>query len=350
MLRNIWIVILVMGLHFVLLAQNEVGFIEKKFDFGKIGAVGGRLDHSFLFVNKSTDPVSVIGLRSGCECIVGEWPSEAIAPGDSGAIEVGYFSSGRLGYFSESIQVQFKSRESVSLEISGHVIYDDAELVHLEFGQGAIYSKSQKLSLGTLYEGDTISKSILIQNQSEDTVIFDLSRSTGPNPISWFLSDKQMGPNEVQELVFKMNTSGLQPGYRMDEVELITDEKDSVKTYQLSSVIVPSPQREGASGRISLDRDSHDFGMVPEGDSVVTTFQLINTGRGDLEILRVEPNCSCIGVLLPKERLESYERLDFQVYFLTEGRRDNEYKRVALYTNDPNHPVRVISLKARVQP
>lgn len=69
-------------------------FEEDLFDFGEIKE-GEIVKHTFAFTNVGKQALTITNARSTCGCTVPQWPKEAIAPGESGSIEVSFNSRGK---------------------------------------------------------------------------------------------------------------------------------------------------------------------------------------------------------------------------------------------------------------
>ena len=108
-------------------AQPEIAFAERVFDFGSIHEEAGKVMHVFEFTNTGNKPFTLTNVRASCGCTTPEWPKEPIAPGKSGFIKVTYNPSGRPGNFSKSITTTYtvmgddQSKQEV-ISIKGQVI------------------------------------------------------------------------------------------------------------------------------------------------------------------------------------------------------------------------------------
>ncbi|WP_299103798.1 DUF1573 domain-containing protein [uncultured Tenacibaculum sp.] len=85
---------------------------------------------------------------------------------------------------------------------------------------------------------------------------------------------------------------------------------------------------------ISFDREVHDFGTVPEGEVVKTTFIVTNTGKSDLVITNAQATCGCTVPEWPKNTpIKPGETGEIKVSFNTSGKPNKQSKSVTLYTN-----------------
>ncbi len=103
--------------------ESPVIYFEKNVhDFGKI-ITGERVSYGFRFSNTGGSPLLITGIRSGCGCTVGDYPTDPIMPGYDGKIDVIFNSSGRRGFQSESVRVLSNAEETVvTLRITAEVL------------------------------------------------------------------------------------------------------------------------------------------------------------------------------------------------------------------------------------
>ena len=69
-------------------------FTEYEFDFGTMNE-GDAATHVFNFTNTGTEPLLLSKCKGSCGCTVPKCPTEPIAPGASGSIEVKFNSKGK---------------------------------------------------------------------------------------------------------------------------------------------------------------------------------------------------------------------------------------------------------------
>lgn len=111
-------------------------------------------------------------------------------------------------------------------------------------------------------------------------------------------------------------------------------------------VISPPVQRQmsGDAPDIEIDAPTHDFGTLPQMESVEHTFTVKNVGNLPLEILEVNTSCTCEKVALKEKIIPPDGRTQLEVRY--RGSTNSGKTRVAVYlkTNDPDEPEVVVSL------
>src|SRR5687767_9105984 len=91
---------------------------ETTFDFGKIPQ-GRPVTHNFEVINKGNKPLMIENVEASCGCTTPEWSQEAIAPGASSLIKVGFNASSE-GKFRKNITIHY-GEQVKGLIISGEV-------------------------------------------------------------------------------------------------------------------------------------------------------------------------------------------------------------------------------------
>ena len=92
---------------------------ETQHDFGKIQQ-GRPVTHNFEIVNISSAPVLLENVQASCGCTTPEWSKEAIQPGATTTIKVGYNAAAE-GDFNKTITIHYNSVQVKTMNISGSV-------------------------------------------------------------------------------------------------------------------------------------------------------------------------------------------------------------------------------------
>ena len=80
----------------------EFTFVEEEHDFGLL-VDGEKVAYSFVFTNTGDVPLIISNAKGSCGCTVPNWPKDPIAPGEKGAIDVSFNSSGRKGIQNKAV-------------------------------------------------------------------------------------------------------------------------------------------------------------------------------------------------------------------------------------------------------
>ncbi|MFA7359888.1 MAG: DUF1573 domain-containing protein [Candidatus Kapaibacterium sp.] len=103
--------------------------------------------------------------------------------------------------------------------------------------------------------------------------------------------------------------------------------------------------------KIVFKEDVHDFGNVPRGPELQYNFKFTNKGNANLIIERVQTSCGCTGATVgEKTEYKKNESGEIKVNFTTQGREGHQEKTIIIYSNDPENPQKVITVKCDIDP
>lgn len=99
--------------------QDILQLKETEHDFAKIPQ-GKPAYYTFEIVNTSSQPLKLDDVHASCGCTTPEWSREAIAPGATAQIKVGYNAAAE-GPFEKVITITYNSNQNKQLKIKGTV-------------------------------------------------------------------------------------------------------------------------------------------------------------------------------------------------------------------------------------
>ncbi len=103
--------------------------------------------------------------------------------------------------------------------------------------------------------------------------------------------------------------------------------------------------------KIVFKEEVHDFGKVPRGPELQYNFKFTNKGNANLLIERVQTSCGCTGATVgDKTEYKKNESGEIKVNFTTQGREGNQEKTIIIYSNDPENPQKVLTVKCEIDP
>lgn len=114
--------------------------------------------------------------------------------------------------------------------------------------------------------------------------------------------------------------------------------------------VAPAAAQGKASPTALVEKTTFDFGEVVQGEKVEHKFVVKNTGKGPLELQRVEPACGCTAAVPEDRVVKPGASSSVSTVFDTAGFSGDKVKTVRLYTNDPKSPSIVLTLKGTVNP
>jgi hypothetical protein len=334
-----------------------IQFREEAHDFGSIRESGGPVLHEFLFTNTSERPVNIVNVQASCGCTTPAWTKEAVAPGKTGFIQASYDPKGRPGFFNKSLTVTTDyDANPVILQIKGIVSTDgvgsDADF---QVVKGNWKFKSASLNMGKVHlNTDATIRDFPFINAGADTV--EVMGIIAPEYLTVEVTPKVLAPKERGHL--KLVYDGKkknQYGFQNDNIEIHTDDDaEPMKAFTVYATLEDyfgelKPEDMARSPRLTLASSSMDFGRIAKNASVSRELYVTNSGRSELSLNSVQPNCSCVTASADKTTLKPGERTSIRITFHSEGRKSTQQKAITFYTNDPQKPVQRFTFTAYVE-
>ncbi|MGB3182472.1 MAG: DUF1573 domain-containing protein [Cyclobacteriaceae bacterium] len=338
-------------------APPELSLLEKSYDFGVIEEAGGPVEHTFYFVNNGEDSLRINSVKASCGCTTPAWSTDPVAPADTGFITARYNPNNRPGKFNKSLTITSNaSRPLQVLTIAGKVSpRPRTPAEDFPTKNGALRSRYRAFYLGTVTTKGPVSKEFDLYNESQDT-LFIQPNTIAPEHIQLaFMPDTLLPESHSKIIITYDPVKKGSFGYHADNIVFFTSEEENPhKSYSVMATIQeyfpPMTEEElRQAPRVSVDDKLINFGNMVEGDTAIETFTLRNNGLTPLEIREIRTNCGCAIGKMELKRLLPGESAKATVSFYSRGRKGNQQKMLSVFTNDPQHPVTVVTLKAGVE-
>lgn len=100
-------------------AEEQLSFTQTEHDFSQIPQ-GKPVYYTFEIVNVGKTPLKLDDVHATCGCTTPEWSREAIAPGATAKIRVGYNAAAE-GYFEKPITITYNGNQTKVIKIKGTV-------------------------------------------------------------------------------------------------------------------------------------------------------------------------------------------------------------------------------------
>lgn len=103
---------------------------------------------------------------------------------------------------------------------------------------------------------------------------------------------------------------------------------------QNAPVKAPAQKADGAV--ITLEKVSHDFGDINQGDVVEQVFKFTNTGNQPLIISEIKTTCGCTTPVFPKNPIMPGASGEIKVGFNSAGKANKQTKVLPIISNASN--------------
>lgn len=356
--RLILLVILISSFT-VSLAQEKAKFKfdEETFDFGDIKEENGPVDHKFVFTNEGNSPLVIQGVRASCGCTTPAWSKEPIPPGEKGFVTAKYNPKNRPGSFRKSLSITSNADPSVKvIYIKGVVDQKERTAADIyRYKIGDLRFRYQSLNMGKVITNKPLTRSFDYYNDSDKAITF-IEKIDKPEHISVSFQPDVIEPKTSGKLVMTYDGKLKKDyGFVSDPIKIYTDEgKDAAKPLRVVATIEEyfppmTAEQRAEAPKLNFEETSHDFGSLKKNSVVNTEFVFTNTGKQDLNIRTLKPNCGCTVTKLEKKDYAPGESGKISVEFNSTGRRGNQQKSIIVFSNDPSAPSQRLIIKAKVQ-
>jgi hypothetical protein len=342
------------------LAQQakQLTFREETHDFGSIDELKGPVTHEFVFTNNSPRPVKILKVQASCGCTTPGWSKELVAPGKNGFIQASYDPKGRPGFFTKSLTVTTDLEANpIILQIKGQVT-NDAKPAASDYpvAKGNLKMKVSSFNMGRVYVKDEyVVREFAVMNAGADPIVF-----TGKyNTPSYIRVDVQPATLAAGDKgMVKISYNGAKKnlyGFQSDNVQIETDDKISpVKSFSVYATLEDFfPEMTAAeltkAPQLTFDSYSLDLGNVKGNTETEKEVLFTNTGKRELLLKSIQPNCACITVSPSKTSLKPGESGILKIFFNPQERSGTQNKAISFYSNDPKNPVQRLTFTAYVQ-
>ena len=337
---------------------KQLKFREETHDFGAVEEEKGPVTHEFVFTNNSPRPVKILKVQASCGCTTPGWSKEVVPPGQNGFIQASYNPKGRPGFFTKSLTVTTDLEANpIILQIKGQVTNEEKPVASdYPVDKGSLRLKVSSFNMGRVFLKDEyVVREFPVLNSGSGPLRF-----TGKFVLPPYIK-VDVQPRVVpagEKAVVKVSYNGAlknRYGFQSDNVEIETDDAaNPVKSFSVYATLedfFPEMSAEALAKAPQLTFDSYalDFGNIKGNTATDKEILFTNTGKKELLLKSIQPNCTCISASASKTSLKPGESSILKISFNPMERSGTQNKAISLYSNDPKNPVQRLTFTAYVQ-
>lgn len=334
----------------------KIEFTEKQHNFGDIREDIKYATHRFPFKNVGTKDLFINTVQTSCGCTTPDWTRDTIRPGQSGFVDAKYETIGRIGSFQKTITVYSNAVNFpfVHLDILGNVLKE------------VINKEPEYTSLGQItFTPPTVSFKPLFDHKSDTHIM----RITNGTPYSTQFSalenlpafcqvigmPKSLEPNESAKVKVVLDGKKISTyGFGAFEVAVPSDNVLFPYTgfyvaYERKQFFSKMGARELAkAAKLTTDKTVIDLGSAESGEIFNTQFTFTNSGKSDLKLHEITPQCPCVKVEYTKNVLKPGESMEVKMRFDSGIKHGKSTQTINIISNDPAQPERSVYLVAHL--
>ncbi len=336
-------------------------FESKSYNYGDLDEDMKYAVHRFEFTNIGDQNLFIGNVVSSCGCTTPNWTRDSIPPGGKGFIETKYETINRLGKFKKTVTVYTNSPTAsiIFLDIEGNVIKPQTTIIGAPLPQtvGGLFFDKGSVVFEPLYDNKVDTQYIKIHNTTLYTTNFTpLNPDDYPKYIQIFNFPTTLEPNEFAKI--KVIIDGKKaPGYGFGAFQIpvlsdnvVTPAMGLNVTYTRKQFFPKySAKQLAQQPKLEIKNPMHDFGQQISGDYLYCNYEFKNTGKKELEIKQISPDCPCFRLKFPKMKIAPGETVIVQGIFDTVTKNGAKTIGCEIISNDPSNPSKWVYVKAQFQ-
>ncbi len=336
-------------------------FESKSYNYGDLDEDMKYAVHRFEFTNIGDQNLFIGNVVSSCGCTTPNWTRDSIPPGGKGFIETKYETINRLGKFKKTVTVYTNSPTAsiIFLDIEGNVIKPQTTIIGAPLPQtvGGLFFDKGSVVFEPLYDNKVDTQFIKIHNTTLYTTNFTpLNPDDYPKYIQIFNFPTTLEPNEFAKI--KVVIDGKKaPGYGFGAFQIpvlsdnvVTPAMGLNVTYTRKQFFPKySAKQLAQQPKLEIKNPMHDFGQQISGDYLYCNYEFKNTGKKELEIKQISPDCPCFRLKFPKMKIAPGETVIVQGIFDTVTKNGAKTIGCEIISNDPSNPSKWVYVKAQFQ-
>ena len=210
--------------------------------------------------------------------------------------------------------------------------------------------QEQVMNLHAAFRGDTLTRQFNLYNFGGENLDLEGVYTNYPGLSIVFEPVKVLHNRFTRATVTLATDAETEIGFTRTPLAIYSADSSLLATVPLQFTLENRPStHNGLVPHLALSKLTHDFKVLEPGDLESVQITLTNTGSERLVIEKLEANCDCLSYELDQSELGRGESAQLRVSYNAKGRLGYERKTLALFTNDPDQPTRVLTFKAHVK-
>lgn len=305
--------------------------------------------------NKSMGMLHVRDVKTSCGCTAVDYPIQGIPAGQSFTIRATY-DARQMGHFEKLVGVYTDVEDSpLMLTLKGVVVSEVKDFAgEYPYKLGDLMVDRDNIEFDDVNQGDRPLAKIHVKNEtgaSSEPVVMHL-----PNYLKAEVSPSKIASGHSGVITIMLDTRQIRDyGLTQTSVYLGKFPGDKVaanKEIIVSAVMLPGfrdlTEHELANApKIQLTTTSLDLGKFGSKKKLRGDIEIVNVGKSELEIAKLQMFTTGLQLSLNKTRLAPGESAKLKVTAVAKELRGARSKpRVLMITNDPDHSKVIIDINA----
>ena len=326
-----------------------------RIDLGTILQEQGVQSVAFDYTLSQGGPFAIQEIFTDCGCTTTKFSKDSIAVGQSGKVLIDFDPSSSFGFFSKLVLVKGnKGQVQDSLFIEGIAIPYPSNLErNYPVKLGNLGFRMKKVNMGDVFDNEPKVKYLEFFNYGSQLLEKNKLAVKAPTYVEVEQVQEFVRPQERGLLKISYAAS-MRPelGAVADQIQVTWGAAEPIELSIIADLFdyfAPISKSDlDIVPQLYLAQKVIDLGQIASSAVRRQTVVLSNLGQQDLEIRKIQQNCSCLVLEYPKKVLLPGEKMDLNLIFDPIGRKGIDQRNIYIFTNDPVNPVQLLVLKSRI--
>lgn len=336
-------------------AATKLVWKVNRIDLGTVLEEQGLQSVTFDYTLTQGSRFSIQEVVVDCGCTTVFYSKDSIGIGESGKIQVEFDPSSAAGFFSKLVLV--KGNQGLvqdSLFIEGIALPYPSNLErNYPVKLGFLGLRMKKVNMGDVFDNEPKLKYLEFFNFGPDILERKGFQVNTPAYIKIQQVQDLVRPQErgLLKITYEAN---LRPelGLVSDKVSVFWGKKEKLELEILANLFdyfAPiSKSKLYQVPHLMLSQKVIELGEISSTTVQSQSITVTNLGKEELEIRKIQGNCSCLTHELPKNVLLPGEKMVLNLIFDPVGRKGNDQRNIYIFSNDPVNPVQLVVVKSKV--
>lgn len=317
-----------------LFSLNSGVYESFTFDFKDVFANGGKIKHTFYFVNDEDGPLKILKVKTTCGCTAADWSVGEIFPNEEGFVSMVFNPKNENGKIKKTIIVKLSNGKRILIHLTANVIG-----MHQDYGYRNSHIALGRKNINLYYWKDDkkVSASIKIKNVSKNSLKIGFSQK-----MKYLGIDKKTlephGTAIIKYTLYKMTPEPITIKFYSDNNGEIKNHE--IKIYPIESDIKDKPIKKKAP-IVEFTKDILFTGAQKINEKREYEFIFKNVGDKDLILSKPKLHRTCKLIYYDKITKKN-ERGKIVVEYL---KKKEESVRLKFKTNSKKTPKIILQIK-----
>lgn len=326
-----------------------------KVDIGTVFEEQGKQIAEYEFTHTQDSLFFIEDVWTDCGCTTVDFTKDTLDVGEGGSLQVSFDPSSAAGYFNRMIIVKGNlqnTQDTLYLEGTAIPYPENPEKIYPIKIDG-IGFRLPKLNMGEVFNNVPKVKMLEIYNFGDQNLNADSLKYNAPEYIQ--LSQFQEFIRPKERGLIQVSYDGAmrgELGYVEDQFAVSWDSLSVIPVPVIAEVFEyfpPFPKEEmHIVPQLALGTKEIDLKTISANTIQNRSVTISNKGQQELAIRKIQGNCECLKLEIPKTELGPGESIELQITFDPSGRKGIDQRNIYLFSNDPVNPVQLLIIKSRV--